>query len=101
MGGDWPIVMHHSETASVDKTVMIIIDSFGTIPESFLTTIYKTVVGIDLRWVLRSKIGKSTADFVNAYNPDIVIIAYNAGQIGHPDPVVIAQFEFGMPVDEE
>lgn len=93
IGGDWPVVEHHSETAPVDKTIMILIDSFGTIPESFLTTAYKTVIGIDLRWVLRNQIGKTTVQFIEEYNPDIVVVSFNPNQIGYPES---EQFQYGV-----
>lgn len=93
IGGDWPLVIHHSETAPIDKTVMILIDSYGTIPESFLTTAYKNVVGVDLRWVLRNQVGKTTVEFVEEYKPDIVIIAFNPNQIGYSDS---EQFRYGL-----
>lgn len=93
IGGDWPLVIHHSDTAPIDKTVMILIDSYGTIPESFLTTAYQNVIGVDLRWVLRNQMGKTTVDFVEEYQPDIVIIAFNPNQIGYPDS---EQFQYGL-----
>ncbi len=93
IGGDWPVVVHHSETAPVDKNVMILIDSFGTIPESFLTTVYKNVIGLDLRWVLRNNIGKTTAEFVEEYDPNIVIIMFNPNQIGSQES---EQFQYGI-----
>lgn len=93
IGGDWPLVIHHSETAPIDKTVMILIDSYGTIPESFLTTAYKNVIGVDLRWVLLNQLGKTTVEFVEEYKPDIVIIAFNPNQIGYPES---EQFQYGL-----
>ena len=93
IGGDWPLVIHHSDTAPIDKTVMILIDSYGTIPESFLTTAYKSVIGVDLRWVLRNQMGKTTVDFVEEYQPDIVIIAFNPNQIGYSES---EQFQYGL-----
>lgn len=93
IGGDWPLVIHHSETAPIDKTVMIFIDSFGTIPESFLTTAYQNVIGVDLRWVLRKHLDKTAVDFVEEYQPDIVMIAFNPNQIGDPES---EQFQYGL-----
>jgi hypothetical protein len=93
IGGDWPIVVHHSETAPIDKTVMILIDSYGTVVESFLTTTFKNVIGLDLRWVLRKQIGKTTAEFVEEYQPDIVVVMFNPNQLGSPDS---EQFQYGI-----
>ncbi|MGI6654234.1 MAG: alginate O-acetyltransferase AlgX-related protein [Christensenellales bacterium] len=93
IGGDWPLVVHHSETAPIDKTVMVLIDSYGTIPESFLTTTYKSVVALDLRWILRCDIGKTTVEYVEEYQPDIVIVMFNPNQIGYKDS---EQFQFGI-----
>ena len=97
IGGDWPLVVHHSETAPIDKTIMILIDSYGTMLESFLTTAYKDVVALDLRWVLRTNMDKTTAEFVEEYRPDIVLIAFNPNQIGDPNS---EQFQYGIPQDE-
>lgn len=93
IGGDWPLVVHESDTAPIDKTVMILIDSYGTIPESFLTLAYKNVIGVDLRWVLRNNMGKTTAEFVEEYKPDIVIVSFNPNQIGDPES---EQFQYGI-----
>ena len=93
IGGDWPLVVHHSETAPVDKTIMILIDSYGTVTESFLTTVYKNVVAVDLRWVLRNNIGKTTADYIEEYKPDILIVMFNPNQIGVAES---EQFQYGI-----
>ena len=93
IGGDWPLVVHHSDTAPIDKTIMILIDSYGTIPEAFLTTVYKNIVALDLRWVLRTDMKKTTADFVEEYDPDIVIVMFNPNQIGYAES---EQFQYGI-----
>ena len=93
IGGDWPVLVHQSETAPIDKTVMILIDSYGTVPESFLTTAYKQVVALDLRWVLRNQMGKTTAEYIEEYQPDIVIVMFNPNQIGLPN---CEQFQYGI-----
>ena len=98
IGGDWPLVVHHSDTAPINKTIMILIDSYGTIPESFLTTVYKNVIAVDLRWVLRNHIEKTTAEYVEEYNPDIVIVMLNPNQIGLPD---FEQFKYGIEEPSE
>lgn len=94
IGGDWPVVVHASETAPIEKTVMVLIDSYGTITESFLTTVYKRVIALDLRWVLRNNIGKTTVEFVEDYNPDLVIVMFNPSQLGYAES---EQFQYGIP----
>lgn len=93
IGGDYPVVLHESETAQTDKTLLLFIDSFGTIPESYLTTAYKHVYAIDLRWVKILGMPESAADFVEMYNPDHVIVAFNPNQIGGADS---DQFNYGI-----
>ena len=94
IGGDWPVVVHHSETAPIDKTVMILIDSYGTIPEAFLTTAYRNVIALDLRWIRLTGMEKTAVEFVEEYSPDIVIIAFNPNQIGSAES---EQFQYGVP----
>ena len=94
IGGDWPVVVHHSETAPIDKTLMILIDSYGTIPEAFLTTAYQNVVALDLRWVKLTGMETTTVDFVEEYDPDIVIVAFNPNQLGSAGS---EQFQYGLP----
>ena len=73
---------------------MLLIDSFGTIPEAFLTTAYQNVIAIDLRWVLRLGWEETTVDFIEKYDPDIVVIMLNPDQLRHENG---EQFIFGLP----
>jgi hypothetical protein len=78
----------------ISGTVMVFIDSFGTIPEAFLTTAYQNVIAVDLRWVLRTGMEESAVDFINQYEPDVVIVAFNPSQIGNTES---EQFIYGVP----
>lgn len=93
VGGDFPVVLHESETAKNDKTVLMFIDSFGIMPEAFLTTEFKHVYAIDLRWVLRNGMSETAADFVEQYQPDHVIMAFNPTQLGREEN---EQFVYGL-----
>lgn len=93
IGGDYPLVIHHSDTAETKKTVLMFIDSFGIIPESFLTTVYSDVIAVDLRWVLRNNWTETVADFIEQYNPDHVIVMFNPDQLVYEKSV---QFEYGI-----
>lgn len=93
IGGDYPLVIHHSDSAETNKTVLMFIDSFGTIPESFLTTVYSDVIAVDLRWVLRNNWTETAADFIEQYNPDHVIVMFNPNQLVYEKS---EQFEYGI-----
>ncbi len=93
IGGDFPVVLHESETARNDKTILMFIDSFGIIPEAFLTTEFKHVYAIDLRWVLRNGMSETAVDFVKEYQPDHVIMAFNPTQLGREEN---EQFVYGL-----
>lgn len=93
IGGDYPLVIHESETAATDKCIVMFIDSFGTIPESFLTTAYKKVVAVDLRWVLRNGWEETAVEYVDEYDADHVIVMFNPNQLIYEDT---EQFEFGI-----
>lgn len=94
IGGDYPLVIHESKTAKNPGTIMLFIDSFGTLPESFLTTVYQHVIAVDLRWVKLQRMKETAVDFVNYYNPDIVVVAFNPNQIGDASA---SQFNYGVP----
>jgi len=93
IGGDFPVVVHNSKTAENPGTIMMFIDSFGTIIESYLTTVYQNVIAIDLRWVSNLGWEETAVDFINEYEPDIVVVAYSPGQLKWKDHV---QFEYGV-----
>lgn len=96
IGGDFPLVIHESETAKNPETVMVFIDSYGTIVESYLTTAFQKVVAVDLRWVLRKGMEESAVDFIELYQPDTVIVMFNPNQIGSAES---EQFKYGLPED--
>lgn len=93
IGGDFPLVEHYSDTAQTDKTIVIFIDSFGTIPESFLTTAYKRVIAIDLRWVLRNGWTTTAVQYVERYDADHVVVMFNPNHIVFVDS---EQFKYGV-----
>ena len=93
IGGDYPLVIHHSETAKNPGTVMLFIDSYGTIPEAFLTTAFKNVIAVDLRWVKINDMGITATQFVETYKPDTVIVMFNPNQLGSADS---DQFRYGI-----
>ena len=76
---------------------MLFIDSYGTIVESYLTTAYQNVIAVDLRWVLRQGWEESAYDFINQYEPDTVIVAFNPNQLIYEDS---EQFDYGIPETE-
>jgi hypothetical protein len=94
IGGDFPLVIHESKTAENPETVMVFIDSYGTIVESYLTTAFQKVVAVDLRWVLRKGMEESAVDFIERYQPDTVIVMFNPNQIGSAES---EQFRYGVP----
>lgn len=93
IGGDFPLVIHESKTAENPETVMVFIDSYGTIVESYLTTAFQKVVAVDLRWVLRKGMEESAVDFIERYQPDTVIVMFNPNQIGSAES---EQFRYGV-----
>lgn len=93
IGGDYPLVIHNSNTASTDKSILLFIDSFGTIPEAFLTTAYKEVIAVDLRWVLRNGWNETAKDYIDEYNPDHVVVMFNPNQIISEKS---EQFDYGL-----
>jgi len=97
IGGDFPLVIHRSETAKNPGTVMIFIDSFGTIIESYLTTAYQNVIAVDLRWVKLLGWEETAYDYINRYEPDTIIVAFNPNQLVYP---ASEQFTYGLPADD-
>lgn len=93
IGGDFPLVIHKSETAQNPGMVMIFIDSFGTMIESFMSTAYKDVIAIDLRWVLRNGWDETARDYIERFKPQTVIVAFNPNQIGNAES---EQFYYGI-----
>lgn len=93
IGGDFPLVLHKSETAKNDGTVMLFIDSFGTMVESYLTTAYQNVIAVDLRWILRNQMNVTAKELVEEYNPSNVIIMFNPNQLGYAES---EQFRYGL-----
>ena len=73
---------------------MVFIDSYGTIVESYLTTAFRKVIAVDLRWVLRKGMEESAVDFIERYQPDTVIVMFNPNQIGS---ATSEQFQYGLP----
>ena len=93
IGGDFPLVIHKSETAKNDGTITLFIDSFGTMVESYLTTVYENVIAIDLRWILRNEMNITAKELVEEYNPSNVIIMFNPNQLGYAES---EQFQYGF-----
>lgn len=44
--------------------------------------------------MLRNNIGKTTVEFVEDYNPDLVIVMFNPSQLGYAES---EQFQYGIP----
>lgn len=93
IGGDFPLVVHESKTAATDKCIMVFCDSFGTIVHSLLSTVYKKVIAVDLRWVKINGWEESAVDFINIYNPDHVVMMYNPNQLSAEKS---EQFSYGL-----
>lgn len=93
IGGDFPLVIHNSKTAENEGTIMLFIDSFGTIVESYLTTAYQNVIAVDLRWILRNQMQITAKELVEKYEPSNVIIMFNPNQLGYTES---EQFQYGF-----
>ncbi len=70
--------MHRNLSPSVDLRCMVVKDSFGRHPVSFMSTVFREVVEIDPRLLK----GAQTVDgAVDAYRPDVVVMVVNPSSV--------------------
>ena len=77
--GDYEELRFLNHKAQNDKKVLIIKDSFGIPIYSFLSLGLREVRAIDLRLF-----EKNVAEYAAEYNPDLVILMYNADSFVDP-----------------
>ena len=70
--------MHRNQTPSVDLRCMVVKDSFGRHPVSFLTTVFREVVEVDPRLLDRKRTVVGTVD---ACRPDVVVMIVNTSSV--------------------
>ena len=61
------------ETAPSDKKILMIKDSFGLPVEDFLSTAFRRVETLDLRYLKDT----TAAEVIDRFQPDMVIVMYN------------------------
>lgn len=71
-GGDYPEIIIENEESISDKKILVIQDSFGLPFSAMMSLRVKELRILDLRHFEKSEI-----DYVEDFNPDIVIILYN------------------------
>ena len=69
-GGNSPLQLHSSATAPFPHRVLLLKDSFGNPVASFLSTLFKEVVQVDMR---RQPESVSELDMVKRFKPDVVV----------------------------
>lgn len=88
--GDYQELRFENKLVENDKKILIIKDSFGIPIYSLLSLGIKEVRAIDLRLF-----EMNVADYAIEYNPDLVVLMYNA------DSFVDPMFDFNLNVDNE
>jgi len=83
--GDYQELRFVNENASSDKKILLIKDSFGLPVYSFLSLGIQEVRALDMRLFT-----ENVADYVAEYQPDLVILMYNA------DSYVSPMFNFNL-----
>jgi len=73
IGGDYPLVQHRNYNASCDLKVLFLKDSYTLPVQSFLSTVFREIEVLDPRHYNDGSI----AEYVECYNPDIVIMMVN------------------------
>ena len=69
-GGNAPMQLHSSASAPFPYRVLVFKDSFGNPVASFLSTMFKEVVQVDMR---RQPEALSELDIVDRFKPDVVV----------------------------
>ena len=77
MGGDYPLVKHRNAKATSELKILIVKDSFALPLEAFMSTVFKEVDVVDLRYY---KAG-SLDEYILDSKPDIVLMCYSAGSV--------------------
>ena len=73
MGRDYPLVQHRNPKAPSDMKILIIKDSFALPVQAFMATVFKQVDVIDPRSFRQV----SMAQYIQATEPDLVMLLYN------------------------
>lgn len=71
-GGDYPEIIIENQESTSDKKILVIQDSFGLPFSAMMSLRVKELRILDLRHFEENEI-----DYIEKYNPDIVIILYN------------------------
>jgi hypothetical protein len=69
-GGNYPLQTHSSSTAPFPYRILLFKDSFGNPVASFLATMFREVIQVDMR---RQPKSVSELDVVKRFNPDVVV----------------------------
>ncbi|MDY4598649.1 MAG: hypothetical protein SPC78_03330 [Candidatus Faecousia sp.] len=72
-GENYAHVQFRCETAPSDKKILMIKDSFGLPVEDFLSTAFRQVETLDLRYLKDT----TAAEVIDRFQPDMVIVMYN------------------------
>ena len=72
-GENYAHVQFRCETAPSDKKILMIKDSFGLPVEDFLSTAFRRVETLDLRYLKDT----TAAEVIDRFQPDMVIVMYN------------------------
>ena len=81
VGGNYPLVKYRNVNASSDKKVLIVQDSFCLPVEAFMSTVFKEVDTIDMRYYTCG----SLDEYILDTKPDVVIMNINAGSVANID----------------
>lgn len=86
IGGDYKLNIIKNNSAPNDKKVLLLRDSYSCTLLPFMSLNFKEISAIDLRYYKKT----SLIDYIEEYEPDLVILAYN------PSAFSSAQFDFGI-----
>ena len=77
-GGNYPLVKHRNPDAPSDKRILMVKDSFALPLEAFISTIFKEVDVIDMRYYETGSLDTYISDSM----PDMVLMGFNAYLVG-------------------
>ena len=72
VGGDFPLVAHRNQSASVKARVLMIQDSFGVPIQAFFSTLFSEVDVLDLRYFDEMAV----TEYIESTKPDAVVVLY-------------------------
>ena len=73
IGDQYPVVTMRNPEAPVDKKILLLKDSFALPVQSFLSECFTQIDALDLRLYTE----QSVYEYVQDFQPDIVIVMYN------------------------